>query len=174
MGTQSSTELIIGIAVLALLIYRQVMPRPVRSSASRLMLVLGVIGLVEAVQFFQHGHGAGPVVVAALAGSLVLAALFGVLRARTVKVWMKDGMPWSQGNWLTGLLWVIALAAHLGYDYLLDHSKNTAHLGDATIVLYLAVSLIVQRVIIAQRASRLGQGDDSAPFMGPGFGGKQA
>jgi peptidoglycan/LPS O-acetylase OafA/YrhL len=165
--------LIIGIAVLALLIYRQVMPRPVRS-ASRLMLVLGVIGLVEAVQFFQHDHRAGPVVVAALAGSVVLAALFGVLRARTVKVWMKDGMPWSQGNWLTGLLWVIALAAHLGYDYLLDHSKDTAHLGDATIVLYLAVSLIVQRVIISQRASRLGQGADSAPFMGSGFGSKQA
>lgn len=168
MGQQSVTYLIVGVAVLALLIYRQVIPRPVRSSSSRLMLVLGVIGLVETVQFFQQQHSGGVVTVAALAGSLVLAAVFGALRATTVRVWLRDGVPWSQGNWLTALLWVVALAAHLGYDYLLDHRKGTSHLGDATIVLYLAVTLVVQRVIVAQRASRLGQGSGSAPFMGPG------
>lgn len=168
MGQQSVTYLIVGVAVLALLICRQVIPRPVRSSSSRLMLVLGVIGLVETVQFFQQHHSSGAVTVAALAGSLVLAAVFGALRATTVRVWLRDGMPWSRGNWLTALLWVIALAAHLGYDYLLDHGKGTSHLGDATIVLYLAVTLVVQRVIVAQRASRLGQGGGSAPFMGPG------
>ena len=70
------TNIGIGLAVLAFVLYRQLQPRPVRDNM-RLPLILGVIGVVELVQYLQHRpHGTG--VIAALAGSLVIAAIFGV------------------------------------------------------------------------------------------------
>jgi hypothetical protein len=162
-----AVNLIVGIAVLALLIYRQLVARPVSSSGPRIGLILGVIGLVETIEFL-HQHHQGTEAVAALAGSLVLALAFGVARARTVRLWLQDGAAWRQGNLLTAGLWILALGAHLGYDALLDAHQGTAGLGSATILLYLAVTFTVQRVIVAQRASRLGGNGSAAPFFGAG------
>ena len=77
----------------------------------------------------------------------MLAAIFGALRARTVRVWLDDGQAWSQGNWLTAVLWIASLAAHLGYDILVGHGNAIRGLGVATIVLYLAISLGFQRAL---------------------------
>ena len=62
----------------------------------------------------------------ALAGSLVLAAIFGAARAATVRVWMQNGQAWMKGNVLTAVLWVAAVGAHLGYDYLAGRDKGIA------------------------------------------------
>jgi hypothetical protein len=147
-----ATELALGIVVLGLLIFRQLSPRRVSASSLRIMLVLGVIGVVELVQFLNKHHGGGTTLDAALGGSLVLALVFGALRAMTTRIWQQDGSAWTQGNWLTALLWILALGAHLGYDALLDQHHGTAGLGEATLVLYLAVSLGAQRLIVMQRA----------------------
>jgi hypothetical protein len=155
MSSQTLLELIVGVAVLALLIVRTMRARPVRQASQRLFLILGVVGLIETYQYLQHHHAATTTVAAALAGSLVLAAVFGALRAVTVRVWMREGQPWAQGSWITAVLWVVALAAHLGYDALLNTHKDINGLGDATVVLYLVVSLIVQRVIVSARAAKL-------------------
>lgn len=88
----------------------------------------------------------------------MLAAVFGGLRASTVRLWLQDGQPWSKGNWLTAALWVVALASHLGYDALVAHSHGDSNVGAATVVLYLAVSLGIQRVIVQLRANRLQPG----------------
>jgi hypothetical protein len=153
MSSQTLTYLVIGVAVLGLLIYRQLVARPVRSS-SRVVLILAVIGLIEAVQYIQRLH-AGTAAIVALVGSLVLAAAFGAARAATVKIWMQDGQAWVKGNLLTAGLWVLALGAHLGYDYLIGLHRDIGSLGDATVLLYLAISLAVQRYIVNLRAQRL-------------------
>ncbi|HLJ99448.1 MAG TPA: hypothetical protein VKU39_06020 [Streptosporangiaceae bacterium] len=147
-------DVVLGIAVLALLVYRQLAVRPVSASALRLLAVLLVIGLLQTVRFLNQNH-AHPLTFAALGGSLVLAAVFGVLRARTVRVWLDGGQALSQGNWLTAVLWIASLAAHLGYDILVEHGPGARGLGLATIVLYLAVSLGCQRVLVMRRAQRL-------------------
>ena len=154
-------DVVLGLAVLALLIYRQLSARPVNASALRLIVVLAVIGVVQTYQFLSKDH-AHPLTYAAIGGSLVLAAIFGWLRAGTVRVWLADGQAWSQGNWLTATLWIASLAAHLGYDILVAHGPSTRGLGTATIVLYLAVSLGFQRVLVLQRAHRLQLGDPAA------------
>ena len=171
MNNQQALDVVIGVAVLALLIYRQLRTRPVSASGLRIGLILGVVGLVETIPFLQKHH-AGTAEIAALAGSLLLAVVFGVLRALTVRVWLKDGTAWMQGNVVTALLWVLALGAHLGYDALLDQHKTTSGLGNATIVLYLAVTLAVQRYLVLQRAARLAPGPGSTPTFGAGsYGG---
>jgi uncharacterized membrane protein len=164
MSSQTLLYLVIGVAVLGLLIYRQLVARPVRAN-QRLVLILLVIGLIEAVQYMQKLH-AGSAAVVALVGSLVLAAVFGAARAATVRIWMQDGQPWVKGNLLTALLWVVALGAHLGDDDLIGQHKDIGSLGDATVLLYLAVSLAVQRVIVSARAQRLDPA--SVGRMGPG------
>ena len=162
-----ATELALGIIVVGLLIYRQLTPRRVSSSSLRIMLILAVIGVVELVPFLQKHHG-GTVLAAALGGSLALALVFGAVRALTIRIWQQDGSAWSQGNWLTALLWVLALGAHLGYDALLDHHHGTAGFGDASLVLYLAVSLGVQRLIVLQRARRPLPPGSATPIFGIG------
>lgn len=158
-------ELVLGVVVLGLLIYRQLRARPLSGQSLRIVVILGVIGLVETSQFLRKDHP-GTVTFAALAGSLLLAAVFGAARAATIRIWRQEGQAWSQGGWLTALLWLAALAAHLGYDYLLGRRHGVSGLGNATILLYLAVTLAVQRVMIQYRAERLQP--DGAPPYGPG------
>ena len=162
-------DVILGVAVLVLLIYRQLSARQVNASALRLIAILAIIGVVQTYQFLNKNH-AHPLTYAAIGGSLVLAAIFGALRASTVRVWLQDGQAWSQGNWLTAALWIASLAAHLGYDILVAHGPGARGLGTATIVLYLAVSLGFQRVLVLQRAHRLQLGEPTAlgKMSGPG------
>jgi hypothetical protein len=154
-------DIILGVAVLALLIYRQLSTRPVNASALRLIAILAIIGVLQTIQFLNKNH-AHPLTYAAIGGSLVLAAIFGALRASTVRIWLQDNQAWSKGNWLTAALWIASLAAHLGYDLLVVHGPGAKGVGTATIVLYLAVSLGFQRALVLQRAHRLNVADPTA------------
>ena len=75
----TSANLVTGLAVLGLVIYRQLIPRQVKSNM-RIPLILAVIGLIQVVRLLD-AHHVGPVVVAEIAGSLMLAAVFGLARA---------------------------------------------------------------------------------------------
>jgi hypothetical protein len=156
MSSANLTSLIIGIAVLALVLSRQLMTRRL-SESYRLSVILALIGIVEFANFLSgHPHDDGGIA-AAVVGSLVLAAAFGVARALTVRVWRENGQLLRRGTWLTALLWILSLAAHLGYDYLVaGHvtGKNGGNVGDATIILYLVVSLTVQRFVLLNRVAR--------------------
>jgi hypothetical protein len=150
------TNLVIGVVVLALFLSLQLATRQLRENY-RLPLILAVIGIIQFVTFLNgHPHHDGAIV-AAVAGSLVIAAVMGAVRVPTVKVWRQDGVLLRKGTWLTAVLWVISLAAHLGYDYLVaGHAtgKNGGNVGDATVLLYLVVTLAVQRYLLITRAAR--------------------
>ncbi len=154
MYSQIVSELVIGVVILGLLVYRQLRSRPLRGN-QRILLVLLLLGLVEAWGYFHGGKHSASAAAVALAGSLVLAAVFGAVRAFTVRIWTQDGQPWVKGNWLTAALWVLALAAHLGYDYLVGQHKDIGDIGGATVVLYLAATLAAQRIVVSYRAQRL-------------------
>jgi hypothetical protein len=149
----TAANLVIGLLVLGLVIYRQVIPRPVKSNM-RIVLILAVIGAVQAYQFLKGQH-IDAVIIGELAGSLVLAAIFGFARAATVRLSFREGQWWSQGNWLTGILWVVSLAAHLGFDALVSGKHGHESLGQATVLLYLAVTYAAQRLVVQARCQRL-------------------
>jgi hypothetical protein len=149
----TGVDLLIGLVVLAFILYRQLQARPVRDNM-RLPLIIAIIGVVQLVQYFQHGHrGAG--VAVALAGSLALAAVFGAIRAPTVRVWVDSGQAWRQGTWLTAVLWVVSLVVHLGYDYLVEGKGSQSGLGSASLLLYFGVTFTIQRLILQARARRI-------------------
>jgi hypothetical protein len=144
------TNLLLGILVVGLLIYRQWAASPVQDDF-RLPLIIGIIGIVELSSFFTRQR-LDISVAAALAGSLLLAAAFGAARVRTTRVWIRGGQAWRQGNLLTAVLWLATLAVHPGYDRLVYPHGN---LGAVTILLYLAVSSGIQRMILRARARQL-------------------
>jgi hypothetical protein len=156
MSSSGVTSLVIGLAVLALLLSRQLMVRRLTESY-RLSVILLVIGVVEFANFLK-GHPGNPGgIIAAVGGSLILAALFGVARALTVRVWRQNGQLMRQGTWLTAVLWILAVAAHYGYDALVaGHltGKNGSSVGNATILLYLVISLTVQQFVLRTRVAR--------------------
>lgn len=143
-------DVVLGIAVLGLLIYRQLRTRRVRASV-RVPVVLAVIGVIQAENTLKTVHDTNAVV-AGLAGSLGLALVFGVARAMTVRLSFREGQWWQQGTWLTALLWLAAVAAHFGYDALLG--SNGARISAATIVLYLAVTFGAQWAVVQFRSQR--------------------
>jgi hypothetical protein len=150
----TATNLLIGVLVLGLVIWRQLIPRRVRSNM-RIVLVLAVIGLIQTGQYLQGRH-LDAVLIAEILGSLVLAALFGLARASTVRLFFKDGQWWSRGSWVTAILWVVSVAAHLGFDYLVGgHGSGSASFGNATLLLYLAVTFAVQRMVVIARSQRI-------------------
>jgi hypothetical protein len=148
-----AVNLLIGLAVLALLVYRQLQVRPVRANF-RLPLILAVIGVIQLSQFLKNDHHTGTVF-AALAGSLALAALFGAIRAMTVRVWIQAGQALRQGTWVTAVLWVVSLGVHLGYDYLVDGKGAQSGLGTASLTLYFAITYTIQRFILQAKAQRI-------------------
>jgi hypothetical protein len=175
MSGENLTNLIIGIAVLALLLSRQLVARRL-SENYRLSVILAIIGIVEFANFLNgHPNDDGGIATAVL-GSLVIAAVFGAVRALTVRVWRgDDGHLLRKGTWLTAVLWVISLAAHLGYDDLVaGHitGKNGGNVGDATVLLYLVVTLTIQRFVLLRRVARQEATGDipTAEPQGP-FGG---
>lgn len=151
-----AVNLLIGLAVLALLVYRQLQVRPVRANF-RLPLILAVIGVIQLSQFLKNDHHTGTVF-AALAGSLALAAITGAIRAMTVRVWIQAGQALRQGSWITAVLWVVSLGVHLGYDYLVDGKGSQAGLGTASLTLYFAVTYTIQRFILQAKAQRIADG----------------
>jgi hypothetical protein len=154
-NASTAVNLLIGLAVLALLVYRQLQVRPVRANF-RLPLILAVIGVIQLSQFLKHDHHTGTVL-AALAGSLALAAITGAIRAMTVRVWFQAGQALRQGTWITALLWVVSLGVHLGYDYLVDGKGSQAGLGTASLTLYFALTYTIQRFILQAKAQRIAQ-----------------
>ena len=156
MSGSTVVSLVIGLAVLAFVISRQLMTRRLNENY-RLSSILAVIGVVEFVGFL-NGHPSNHAgIVEAVVGSLVLAGGFGVARALTVQVWRQDGQLLRRGTWLTAALWIVAVAAHYGYDYLVaGHiaGKNGGNVGDATVLLYLVVSLTVQQYVLLARVAR--------------------
>ena len=149
-------SLVIGLAVLALVLVRQLSTRRL-SENYRLSVILAVIGVVQFVDFLK-GHPGNPSgITEAVIGSLVLAAVFGVARAITVRVWRQGGQLLRKGTWVTAILWIIAVAAHYGYDDLVaGHitGKNGSNVGNATVLLYLVISLTVQQFVLLARVRR--------------------
>jgi hypothetical protein len=151
----SSVNVVAGIAVLALLLWRQTRKRSVREERRPVILVvLLVLGILQLSTYLKVVPASASVI-ALLAATLLLGAGFGAVRAWSVRIWREDGQLWRQGTWLTAALWLAGFGVHIGLDALFD---GVAHgLGAGSILLYLAVSLGVQRLFVQSRATRLGR-----------------
>ena len=152
----SAANVLIALAVLALILSRQLRKRTVREAQPyRIVLILAVIGVIETTQFHRdHAVSAGAWALLAL--SLVIGAGFGAWRGATVHVWRENGVLLRQGNAVTVVLWIVGLALHLGVDLAIKHVDASADgLGNSAVLLYLAITLGVQQLLVLERAEHL-------------------
>jgi hypothetical protein len=156
MSSGDVVSLVVGLAVLAWVLVRQLSTRRL-SESYRLSIILAIIGAWQFANFLK-GHPGNPSgITEAVVGSLVLAGVFGVARAITVRVWRQGGLLMRKGTWITAVLWIVAVAAHYGYDDLVaGHitGKNGSNVGNATVLLYLVISLTVQQFVLLARVKR--------------------
>lgn len=136
----------VTVLVLVFILFRQLQVRPV---TSRVLLPVLLIALgVASEASYSHLHPVSGPALAVLAGLLVLdAGVLGALRARTVRLWRDGGQVWRQGTWLTVALWLAGLAIHVAVD-------QADHLGSSSLLLYLGITYLVQRLVLLSRARR--------------------
>jgi hypothetical protein len=153
MSNTALIDIVIGVAVVGLLVARQMRARPVREgSATRISVILGVIGLIE-LSDATKGHSVGTAPVVWIVASLVVGGALGAARAFSTKIWrVQDGSAMSKGTVVTAVLWVVSLGAHLAMEVGINHSTKIAGLGASSLLLYLAVTLGVQREVLRRRA----------------------
>ena len=150
MGTEG---LVIGLALLGWLLWRQLQVRELRRDRGYLFpLIVVAVGVVE-IAHYDGSHPLGATGTALLATSLVVAAVFGALRATTVRLWIEDGRLLRQGTLITAALWLVAIAIHLAGDRLIA-PHDAERIGAVSLLLYLGVSLAVQRAALGERARR--------------------
>jgi hypothetical protein len=157
MNTTPLADAVIGLAVIGWLLYRQLTPRLVKTDGGgRMLLILAVVGIVQLAQFVQTSGWVGGFGIGLLVVSLVLAAVFATVRAYSVRIWLAaDGAWWRRGNALTLVLWLLSIGSHFGVDVLAvklaGPGSDVQGIGDASLVLYIAVSLGLQNLLVARR-----------------------
>lgn len=150
--TNPVLNIVIAVAVVALVLVRQLRKRPVKQdSRPMLLVVLGVIGLIDLAQYISAHPVRGQDVVL-LVGSLVLAAVFGTIRAYTMRLWRENGVLYVQGTFVTVLLWLVSIGVHFGADLLVGDSAAAKGLATTSLLLYVAVTFGVQRFVVTSRA----------------------
>jgi hypothetical protein len=148
-------QVVVGIVVLGWILYNQLRVRQFTARRLRLAGILAVLGVVEIVS----AVGAHPVSVvgwALLVTGLVVAAALGLLRAATVKLWVRDGAVYTQGHALTATLWIVGIGVHIGLDVLAQAIAPSADaVNTSSVLLFIAVSLGVQGLMTMRRAQAL-------------------
>lgn len=151
-------SIVIGVAVLALVIYRQLRTTavtPRRTYVIPLIFAVYGIGLVvgqDHGRFLDPAHTSLSAVL--LAGELAAAVLLGVLRAVTVTVWRDpDGTTWRRGNGWTVAAWIVSVLVRVGFaaggGYLGVHSST------GMIMVFVAVTLLAQNLFVEWRGRNL-------------------
>jgi hypothetical protein len=176
-GREPAVTIVGDLAVLVFVLAGQVRAKPL--SSFRLPLILVVIGSSEAGAFLVGGGQRlaevlkgqrsfavtvpdGRTAIAALTGSLVIAAVGAAIRVPTFRLWWQDGQYWRKGTAVTVVLWLVSLGAHLLYEGLIARDSALSGLGAATTVLYFGVSLGIQRLLFAARTLRIARSSNPA------------
>lgn len=143
------TNLLLGALILYRVIRGQLAPKVVRFKPKALVILI-LVGVSSIMDAFTKQHLTITPQTAALFGlsSLVSAVLFAGLRAWSYRFWTTDaGLVLRQGNWLTVVWWGIGIGGHLLVDRLWTGSS-------ATLLLYLGITLLVQRGCVWWRATQ--------------------
>ncbi|MDL4775126.1 MULTISPECIES: hypothetical protein [Thermomonosporaceae] len=145
-------SVLLAIAVLALVLYRQLRTR--RLDEGRLYVLpvfLGVVGLFQG-SLVDKVHPA--LSIGLLAVEAVAALALGGLRAVTVRIWRDErGVLWKRGNGWTAGAWLLSIAVRAG----MIGAGYAAGIvpGAGGVLLFLGLTLLAQNLLVGWRARRL-------------------
>ncbi|GEK28997.1 hypothetical protein [Furfurilactobacillus siliginis] len=139
------TNIVVALFVLYLVLKRQLTPQVIRLNLTTylFLIVFGAASVADAFKHHQLHVTSG--ITWFILGSLISAILFGYLRTLSYHLWVEGGLVMRQGTWVTIVLWVIGLSIH-------GIADTAWHGSNATLVLYLGITLLVQRGCVWLRA----------------------
>lgn len=142
-------------AILALVIVRQMVPRPV--TMRRLFTLPGVFtvwGVVSIGPLFAPGVAGIDALLLLL--DAVAAVGLGLLRGVTMRVWESHGVVYSRGRWTTLVAWLVSIAVRLGLVVLAHAMGATVAANESLLPALLGVTLLTQGLLMAARVQRAG------------------
>ncbi|MFF4740437.1 hypothetical protein ACFY2W_31795 [Streptomyces sp. NPDC001262] len=159
-NANGAPALVMAVAIVGLVVRQQLRTRPVRRIGSLVTPVvfgvLGVAGLAFGIASVVKDHPLTALPVCLLVASFFVAAVFGAVRARTVRVWRDPrGTALRKGTAATTGLWLASVAAHFGLGLWIDHAAGSGLLGTASVYAYLAIGLGTQNLLARGRAAGL-------------------
>jgi hypothetical protein len=153
-------DLLVDTVVVAWLLLRQRSIRRVRANLN-VPVLLSVFGVVQFFRFTQT-HSLSVAQVVLVLGSLAVAGTaLGVLRASTVQIWRAPGTlrvqgPLvSRGTWATVALLAASVGLHLAVGVGVVALGGPWGAAAGSLLLYLAVTMGVQRATVRHRALRM-------------------
>lgn|ERR1039458_512242 len=152
----SPLDLVLDGAVFAWVLYRQRRVRRVRLQFNaRVPVLLSLFGLLQFLHYTET-HSLGAKVSAIAIGSFVVgAAVFGAIRALTVRLTQLAKGIAQQATWLTIGLWVVSVGVHFSLSAVVSSLHGPIGVTGASVLLYLAISLGVQNTVVHHRAVRI-------------------
>lgn len=164
MNTQSAQYLIeglLGVALVALMIWRQVGER--QWSVRRLIMFPAIFLLIAVLNGRDLGHELAPAMAKVmLVVGLVLAVALGLARAHTMKIVRREGTTIvTRGTKWTMLWWGISIATRIGAAVAASTVLHL-HEGIAQAMLFVAVTIGVQNLWLARRGGLLGSAPAAA------------
>jgi hypothetical protein len=144
---------LVMVAVIGLIIARQIRPRPI--SASRRWLLIPVVLVVLAIRdggLLDPAHRGASFVL--LAAEMLVGAGIGLAWALTTRVWREaDGAVWAQGTKASLSVWGVGIAVRIGL-----YGAGAAlgvHEGTGSILLAVALTLLIRAGLLLRRAQGL-------------------
>jgi hypothetical protein len=143
------------VLVLAYILSRQLRIRAVpRLPRLQVPLILGIIGLIQFVDYTGSHHVTQNEYDWVLGTLIVGAGLLGAIRALTVKIWIMNNWVVRQGTWVTMTLWVVSLAAHFLAQVGANHT-GAGNFEASSLLLYIGVTFGLQNYVVHRRAMPL-------------------
>jgi len=149
-------ELIIGgvfVALFAWTIAMQVVRKSV--TPKRLVMIplgFGIAALANDRGWVQHLGSGGTLLF--FGAGVAVAVGMGLVRAATIKVWSTEAGPVSKGGWLTVVTWFATVGVRVGIAVVA--AEFGASEGAGEIMLFIALTIATQNVVIARRAGLFG------------------
>ncbi|WP_125764010.1 hypothetical protein [Companilactobacillus hulinensis] len=148
MQNLSYTNIVLALLILYVVIKRQLEARTVRFKPEFFIIVIlfGIASIGDAINKQHLNISQSNIYVFGIL-SLISAAIFAALRAWSYKLWLDDdGLVMREGNWMTIVWWIIGIGMHVAVDQIWNKSS-------VTLLLYLGITLLIQRGLVWYRAS---------------------
>lgn len=143
----------IGVAFVVFVISRQIRRRQITWKGLTILPVWFVaLALIVDHTFLQRLNTT--TAIAFFAAGTLFAAAMGFVRNATMRVWMTPEGPFCEGNWRTGATWIATFAVRGAMFVAAAKLGATEGAGEA--MLFVAVTLGVQNLLLAKRAGLIG------------------
>lgn len=145
------TDILVAVAVVALVLVRQLRPRRVTEGRSWWILpaVLVYFGLKQGGVLDPRHEAASA---GLLAAEMVIGAGMGAVWAFTTRIWRDEsGTAWMKGTKATAAAWAGGITLRVGLAALA--AATGVHEGKGALMLSLAVTLLIRKAVVAWRIS---------------------